>query len=76
MVVKNYYGDGLKLKKGKKDPDFAPLKVFNIIGYAKTATSPQEAKPLLFLDKNHDVIINRNESITCGARALLKKRLI
>ena len=22
-----------------KDPDFAPLKVFDIIGYAKTATS-------------------------------------
>ena len=36
------------------------IKVFDIIGYAKTATSPQEAKPLLFLDSNHEVIINRN----------------
>ena len=47
--------------KAKKDPDYAPIEVFNIIGYAKTASSPQEAKPLLFLDKKHDVIINRNE---------------
>ena len=31
--------------EGKKDPDFAPLKVFDIIGKAKTATSPHEAKP-------------------------------
>ena len=51
------------------------MQVFNIIGYAKTATSPQEAKPLLFLDKNHDVIINRNELLP-AARSLLKKRLI
>ena len=29
--------------EAKKDPDFAPLQVFNIIGYAKTATSPVEA---------------------------------
>ena len=35
--------------KAKNDPDYAPLEVFNIIGYAKTATSPHEAKPLLFL---------------------------
>ena len=59
-------------EKGKNDPDFAPLEVFNIIGYAKTATSPHEAKPLLFLDKNHDVIINRNELLP-AARSLLEK---
>ena len=41
------YGDGHK-QKGKNDPDFAPLEVFNIIGYAKTATSPHEAKPYYF----------------------------
>ena len=29
-----------------KDPDFAPMKVFEIIGYGKTATSPVEAEPL------------------------------
>tara|TARA_Y100001970_G_scaffold239582_1_gene301648 strand:- start:566 stop:2788 length:2223 start_codon:yes stop_codon:yes gene_type:complete len=55
-----------------KDPDFAPLKVFDIIGYAKTATSPIEAKPLLFLDDNHEVIINRNNLLPM-ARAYIEK---
>ena len=41
-------------EEAKTDHDYTPLQeVFNIIGYAKTATSPQEAKPLLFLDKRH-----------------------
>ncbi len=61
-------------EKGKQDPDFAPLQVFNIIGYAKTATSPIEAKPLLFLDKNHEVIINRNELLPT-ARSLIEKKI-
>tara|TARA_B100000029_G_scaffold404793_1_gene404900 strand:+ start:283 stop:2505 length:2223 start_codon:yes stop_codon:yes gene_type:complete len=58
--------------EGKKDPDFGPLKVFDIIGYAKTATSPQEAKPLLFLDTNHEVIINRNNLLPV-ARSFIEK---
>ncbi len=57
--------------QGKKDPDFAPLKVFDIIGYAKTASSPNEAKPLLFLDSNHEVIINRNNLLP-SARNFIK----
>ena len=60
--------------EAKNDPDYAPLQVFNIIGYARTATSPQEAKPLLFLDKKHDVIINRNELLP-AARSLLQKKV-
>ena len=32
-------------EEAKNDPDYAPLKVFDIIGYAKTATSPIEAEP-------------------------------
>ena len=56
--------------ESKTDPDYAPLKVFDIIGYAKTASSPQEAKPLLFLDKNHDVIINRNELLPVARKLL------
>ena len=59
-------------KKAKSDYDYAPLKVFDIIGYAKTAASPQEAKPLLFLDKNHEIIINRNELLP-AARSILNK---
>ena len=60
-------------KEGKNNPDYAPIQVFNIIGYAKTASSPQEAKPLLFLDQNHDVIINRNELLP-AARSLLENK--
>ena len=58
--------------KAKNDPDYAPLQVFDIIGYAKTATSPQEAKPLLFLDKNSEVIINRNNLLPL-AKNYIKK---
>ncbi len=61
--------------ESKSDPDYAPLKVFDIIGYAKTASSPQEAKPLLFLDTNHDVIINRNELLP-AARNLLNNNTV
>ena len=50
----------LQTKEAKKDPDYAPLKVFNIIGYAKTATSPIEAEPLKFLRPEDEKIMNRN----------------
>jgi 3-hydroxyacyl-CoA dehydrogenase len=44
----------------KKDPDFAPLKVFDIIGYGKTATSPVEAEPLKYLLPENKKIMSRN----------------
>ena len=46
--------------EAKKDPDYAPLKVFDIIGYAKTATSPIEAEPLKYLRPEDKKIMNRN----------------
>jgi 3-hydroxyacyl-CoA dehydrogenase len=46
--------------EAKKDPDFAPLQVFNIIGYAKTATSPVEAEPLKYIKPEDKKIMNRN----------------
>ncbi len=46
--------------EAKKDPDYAPLKVFNIIGYAKTATSTVEAVPLKFLRPEDKKVMNRN----------------
>ena len=49
-----------KLKNGKRDPDYAPLKVFDIIGYARTATSPVEAEPLKYLKPEDKKIMNRN----------------
>ena len=64
----------MQSNEGKKDPDFASLKVFDIIGYAKTATSPQEAKPLLFLDNNHEVIINRNNLLPAAKLFIQKNR--
>ena len=73
-ALKDPFGDGVS-RMTKIDPDYAPLKVFDIIGYAKTATSPQEAKPLLFLDANHNVIINRNELFP-AARELLNKNAV
>jgi len=47
-------------EESKKDPDFASLKVFNVIGYAKTATSPIEAQPLKYLLPENKIIMNRN----------------
>ncbi len=46
--------------ESKKDPDYAPLEVFNIIGYAKTATSTVEAVPLKFLRPEDKKVMNRN----------------
>ncbi len=61
-------------KEAENDYDFAPLKVFEIIGYAKTASSPQQAKPLLFLDSNHEVIINRNNLFSAAKSFVLKNK--
>ena len=47
-------------EEAKKDPDYAPLKVFDIIGYAKTATSPIEAEPLKYLKPEDKKIMSRN----------------
>ena len=47
-------------EEAKSDPDYAPLKVFDIIGYAKTATSPVEAEPLKYLKPEDKKIMNRN----------------
>ncbi|MAJ23469.1 MAG: crotonase [Candidatus Pelagibacter sp.] len=59
-------------EEGKKDPDYAPLKVFDIIGYAKTASSPIEAEPLKFLRPEDKKIMNRN-SLLPEARLILEK---
>ena len=47
-------------EEAKKDPDYAPMQVFNIIGYAKTATSTVEALPLKFLRYEDKKVMNRN----------------
>jgi 3-hydroxyacyl-CoA dehydrogenase len=61
-----------KTDEAKLDPDYAPLKVFDIIGYAKTATSPVEAEPLKYLKPEDKKIMNRN-SLFEEARKLINQ---
>lgn len=56
--------------EAKKDPNFAPLKVFDIIGYAKTATSPVEAEPLKYLKPEDKKIMNRNSLLHVSRKIL------
>tara|TARA_B100001741_G_scaffold303574_1_gene293839 strand:+ start:1372 stop:3594 length:2223 start_codon:yes stop_codon:yes gene_type:complete len=60
--------------EGKNDPDFAPMKVFEIIGYAKTATSPVEAESLLLLNSNDKKIMNRNSLFQESKKILTENR--
>jgi len=57
-------------KEAQANPDYAPLKVFDIIGYAKTATSPTEAEPLKYLRPEDKKIMNRN-SLFSEAKKLI-----
>ena len=59
-----------KSNEAKKDPDFAPLKVFDIIGYAKTATSPIEAELLKYLKSEDKKIMNRNSLFSVSKKIL------
>tara|TARA_Y100000758_G_scaffold14839_1_gene10609 strand:+ start:101 stop:2323 length:2223 start_codon:yes stop_codon:yes gene_type:complete len=56
--------------EAKKDPNFAPLKVFDIIGYAKTATSPVEAEPFKYLKPEDKKIMNRNSLLPISRKIL------
>ena len=56
--------------EASKDPDYAPLKVFDIIGYAKTATSPVEAEPLKYLKPEDKKIMNRNSLFSASKNLL------
>ena len=64
----------LETDESKKDPNFAPLKVFNIIGYAKTATSPVEAEPMKYLRAEDKKIMNRN-SLLEVSRKIIKDNM-
>ena len=50
----------MQSEESKDDPAFASLKVFDLIGYAKTANSPNEALPHKFLLEKDKVVINRD----------------
>ncbi|MDC2979829.1 3-hydroxyacyl-CoA dehydrogenase NAD-binding domain-containing protein [Candidatus Pelagibacter sp.] len=60
----------LDTEEAKKDPNYAPLKVFDIIGYGKTATSPVEAEPLKYLLPENKKIMNRNSLLEVSKKIL------
>ena len=60
--------------EAKKDPDFAPLKVFNIIGYGTTATSTVEAEPLKFLRPEDKKVMNRNSLFEISKKIIMENK--
>ncbi len=64
----------LNTDEAKKDPNYAPLKVFDIIGYGKTATSPVEAEPLKYLLPENKKIMNRNSLLEVSKKILNENR--
>ncbi len=60
----------LDTEEAKKDPNYAPLKVFDIIGYGKTATSPVEAEPLKYLLPENKKVMNRNSLLEVSKKIL------
>ncbi len=60
----------LDTEEAKKDPNYAPLKVFDIIGYGKTATSPVEAEPFKYLMPENKKIMNRNSLLEVSKKIL------
>ncbi len=57
-------------EQAKSDPNYAPLKVFDIIGYGKTATSPVEAEPMKYLRPTDKKIMNRNSLLEVSKKIL------
>ena len=64
----------LDTNEAKKDPHYAPLKVFDIIGYGKTATSPVEAEPMKYLRAKDKKIMNRNSLLEVSKNILEHNR--
>jgi 3-hydroxyacyl-CoA dehydrogenase len=60
----------LDTEEARKDPHYAPLKVFDIIGYGRTASSPVEAEPLKYLKPEDKKIMNRNSLLEVSKKIL------
>ena len=60
----------LDIEEAKNDPHYAPLKVFDIIGYGKTATSPVEAEHMKYLKPEDKKIMNRNSLLEVSKEIL------
>ena len=64
----------MQTQDNKKDPDFAPQKVFDIIGYGKTASSPTEAMPFKFLLDKDISVMNRNKLLSASQDLINEKK--
>jgi 3-hydroxyacyl-CoA dehydrogenase len=64
----------MQTQEAKKDSDFAPQKVFDIIGYGKTASSPIEAIPFKFLLEKDKSIMNRNKLLSASQDLINEKK--
>jgi len=64
----------MQTQENKKDPDYAPQKVFDIIGYGKTASSPTEAKPFRFLLDKDKSVMNRNKLLSASQDLINEKK--
>ena len=64
----------MQTQEAKKDADFAPQKVFDIIGYGKTAASPIEAMPFRFLLEKDKSIMNRNKLLSVSQDLINEKK--
>ena len=54
----------LQTPEGKENSEYASMKVFDLIGYAITSSSPNEAKPNQFFLSKDKVVINRDRQLT------------
>ena len=59
-------------EEAKKDSDFTPQKVFDIIGYGKTIASPIEAMSFKFLLTKDKSVMNRNELLPISRNLITK----
>ncbi|MDC0059586.1 3-hydroxyacyl-CoA dehydrogenase/enoyl-CoA hydratase family protein [Pelagibacteraceae bacterium] len=64
----------MQTQEARKDTDFAPQKVFDIIGYGKTASSPAEALPFKFLLEKDKSIMNRNKLLSASQDLINEKK--
>jgi len=64
----------MQTDEAKKNTDFAPQKVFDIIGYGKTASSPIEAKPYKFLLEKDKSVMNRNKLLSVSQDLINEKK--
>ena len=64
----------LNTDEAKLDYNYAPLKVFDIIGYGKTATSPIEAEPMKYLRLDDKKIMNRNSLLEVSKKILIDNK--